>query len=203
MLLCVLVIGGIVYVKAGQSFEQTKEYSDLMLENPFLKTKLRKSSNDTVIAKGAHVNITSDELEWMTQVMELNDSSNPSLDAYNELCRFKSLLYIAASEGYTISDDELDARIRENIDVYNEAKKEGYVDALYENFEGAEAYETMHREATRKSMLTEKYLSDKMNEFYKTFTSEITEEEKRALWLEERKAIEAQAIESEQFKRLD
>lgn len=108
----------------------------LSMENPY--KNMEKSVNDKdVYARGKHVTITKKEMEWQMEVFKLNGSQDAEKDAYNYICKFKTLYYHAAENGFIATDEELDAAIKTNLEIYEEMKKEGETDPLYEMYGGA------------------------------------------------------------------
>jgi len=88
------------------------------------------------------------DIEWQTEVFKLANSDNPEDDAFKFICKFKTLYYVAKEAGYLASDKELDKAIAFNIETYEQMKKDGEVDALYESYGGAQNYEDAMREVT-------------------------------------------------------
>lgn len=205
--LCVLVIGGSLLfynknVDAGQDFDKTKAFEELTKENPYLKNDKLKIASDDIYAKGEHITITNEELEWQTEVFKLTDSSVPEEDAFNYICKFKTLYYAATQNGFSASDEELDKAIAFNIETYEQMKKEGEVDALYESYGGAQNYEDAMREVTRKSMTIEKYMSSLKEEFAGGFTEEqIALGELEEKWADKRMEIEKSLVEQENIQK--
>lgn len=204
---CLLAIGGSIlfYSKsddAGQDFDKTKAFGELTRENPYLKYDKLKPVNDDIYAKGDHITITDEELEWQTEVFKLTNSKVPEEDAFNFICKFKSLYYAATQNGFSASDEELDRAIEFNVETYEQMKKEGEVDALYEAYGGAKNYEDAMREVTRKSMTIEKYMSSLKEEYAQNFTEDqIALGELEEKWADKRMEIEKSMVEQENIQR--
>lgn len=205
--LCLLAVGGgiLFYNKnadVGQNFDETKAFEKLTKKNPYLKDDKRKTAGEDIYAKGEHIVITDEELEWQTEVFKLTSSDVPEEDAFDFICKFKTLYYAAAQNGFLVSDEELDRAIAFNIETYELMKKEGEVDALYKSYGGAQNYEDAMREVTRKSMTIEKYMSSLKEEFAGDFTEEqIALGELEEKWVHKRTDIEKSLVEEENIQK--
>lgn len=52
--------------------------------------------------KVINITITDEELEWQTEVFKLTNSKVPEEDAFNFICKFKSLYYAATQNGFRL-----------------------------------------------------------------------------------------------------
>ena len=90
--LCLLAVGGgiLFYNKnadVGQNFDETKAFEKLTKKNPYLKNDKRKTAGEDIYAKGEHIVITDEELEWQTEVFKLTSSNVPEEDAFDFICK--------------------------------------------------------------------------------------------------------------------
>ena len=100
------------------------------------------------------------------------------------------------------SDKELDKAIAFNIETYEQMKKDGEVDALYESYGGAQNYEDAMREVTWKSMTIEKYMESLKQEYIKEFTeNQIYLGELEEKWADKRMEIEQSLVEQENITK--
>ncbi|MCB6195694.1 hypothetical protein [Blautia marasmi] len=204
--LCFLILGSSIFlydkkIDAGQDFEQTTTFAEINKENPYLKNDNLRTTKD-VYAKGNHIYITKEEMEWQTEVFKLANSDNPEDDAFKFICKFKTLYYVAKEAGYLASDKELDKAIAFNIETYEQMKKDGEVDALYESYGGAQNYEDTMREVTRKSMTIEKYMESLKQEYAKEFTEDqIYLGELEEKWADKIMEIEQSLVELENIQK--
>lgn len=204
--LCFLVLGSgiLLYNKkidADQDFEQTKTFAEINKENPYLKNDNLRTTKD-IYAKGKHIYITNEEMEWQTEVFKLANSDNPEGDAFKFICNLKTLYYVAKEAGFLASDEELDKAIAFNIETYEQMKKDGEVDALYESYGGVQNYENEMREVTRKNMTIEKYMKSLKDEYAKEFTEEqIALGELEEKWADKRLEIEHSLVEQENIQK--
>ena len=204
--LCFLVLGSgiLLYNKkidAGQDFEQTKTFAEINKENPYLKNDNLRTTKD-IYAKGKHIYITNEEMEWQTEVFKLANSDNPEGVAFKFICNLKTLYYVAKESGFLASVEELDKAIAFNIETYEQMKKDGEVDALYESYGGVQNYENEMREVTRKNMTIEKYMKSLKDEYAKEFTEEqIALGELEEKWADKRLEIEHSLVEQENIQK--
>ena len=204
--LCFLVLGSgiLLYNKkidAGQDFEQTKTFAEINKENPYLKNDNLRTTKD-IYAKGKHIYITNEEMEWQTEVFKLANSDNPEGVAFKFICNLKTLYYVAKEAGFLASDEELDKAIAFNIETYEQMKKDGEVDALYESYGGVQNYANEMSEVTRKNMTIEKYMKSLKDEYAKEFTEEqISLGELEENWADKRLEIEHSLVEQENIQK--
>ena len=141
-------------------------------------------------------------MEWQSEVFKTAKSANPEGDAFKYICKFKTLYHVAVEAGFLASDEELDKAIAFNIETYEQMKKDGEVDTLYESYGGAQNYENAMREVTRKSMTIEKYMESLKNDYAKEFTEEqIALGELEEKWKGKRAEIEQSLVERENIQK--
>lgn len=96
----------------------------------------------------------------------------------------------------------MDKAIAFNIETYEQMKKDGEVDALYESYGGVQNYENEMREVTRKNMTIEKYMKSLKDEYAKEFTEEqIALGELEEKWADKRLEIEHSLVEQENIQK--
>lgn len=162
-ILILFMIGGSCVYALGQENEDSSVSFNAFTFGKLLGDNNRDQESkgqDSIYAKGKHINISEDEFNLMVKVYELEHSANPKEDALQDLLTKKVLYYNAAKNGYSTSDSEVDAIITELKASLKKADNSSYVLEFMKGFGSEDAYWLYTRDITKRDTTINKYLED-------------------------------------------
>lgn len=171
----ILLIGTTIYAQS-QSDNESLFYNIGKLFMSQESNSIKSSrTNKEIYAKGKDILITKEEFD--NYVLRAKAGRNDITDeeaqkeAYDYLCKNKTLLYEAEKLGFRVSEQEIDDEIKRMKSSIDEADNKEEAQDFIDGFGGENYYWDTIRKTTANSLVISKYLEQKKSEFLENNTN--------------------------------
>lgn len=197
--LCSLLFAGMMVHASGENalfyrFGKILHSSENKEEN--------SSYRDTIVYSCKDFDISSAELQKMTDVFSLRGDENAENAALQYILERETIYHEATHSGISVSDEELRSycdNIRKELE---DAENLEEVKSLYAAFGGEETYWKEMTEVYRKAYVISKYWEEKQTDYEAKLPQTMDPEEKYDRWTLEQARITADLIEAEGMKKV-
>lgn len=143
-------------VNLGKSMKELVDYQ----YNNSGKSLMKQKSKDSIYAEAKDFSITNSELKKQQNIYDLNQSEKPQEDAFNYLCKKKTLLAMADKENIIVTEKEVEDYVTKLKESLAEAEPESLkqMKEIMNGFGGEEEYWKTTKELYKDSLQIKKLL---------------------------------------------